>query len=145
MPERLAYQLGQRMEVQALGGVSVAVGLSILVGGHARFDHAPSFYVARQVPGGYLTWGLLALGIGAFTLAASHRWRHRLNVMVGLAAQTVLFMFWTISILFSDLQDQHAPYTGVAIYGGYTVLCAIAYTVGVDLERIERQRQQVLQ
>jgi hypothetical protein len=93
------------------------------------------------VPGGYLTWGILALGIGLFSVASSHHWAHRRNVMIGLLAQTVLFMFFTISLLASVIQSPEAPLTGIAIYGGYTILCAIAYAVGHELRRAERRRE----
>lgn len=135
MPDRVAYQMGQRFSVQALALIAVAVGVSILLGGHQRFDNAPSFATAKAMPGGYLFWALAMLVSGAWTFVSTMTgWRRR-GVMLGLFAQCVLFFFFTIALGFAAAQTTTTPWTGVAIYGGYCVLCAGAYAVGHELRR----------
>jgi hypothetical protein len=132
--DRYAYKWGQRYEIRALALVALAVGVAILVGGHTRFDHAPAFATARTVLGGYYTWGLLMIAVGGWTLGASLRWK-RPWVMVGLLMQCVIFAFFTITLVMAAWQTPTTAWTGVAIYGGYSVLCAIAYVVGHELRR----------
>lgn len=138
MPYRTAaviYQQSQRLTVQALATIAIAVGVAILIGGPERFDHAPSLTVASQVPGGWLTWGVTATAIGAWTLFSSRHWEHRRGVMLGLLAQSIFFSFWTVTIGVSSYQQPFSPLTGIAVYGGYSVACSICYVAGHELRK----------
>lgn len=140
MPQRAMaaiYQMGVRTVVQVLALVALLFGFAIIIGGGGRFA-GPSFATARQLPGGYLTWGLLAMGVGGFTLFSSRDW-HRRWVMLGLAADSVLFFFFTVSLALTAANDPHVPFTGIVAYGGYSALCAVSYVVGHELRRVRRQ------
>jgi hypothetical protein len=137
--EQLAiYREAQRLIVRALAAISVALGIALLSGGQTRFGSTPTFVYAAAVPGSYRTWGVAALIVGAWTFVTSFRW-HRRGVMWGLASQCVVFTFFTVSIAVGAHQDRTTPFTGIAIYGGYAVLCAIAYAVGHELRREGRR------
>lgn len=138
MPERAAaiiYRESTRLTVRALATIAVAVGAAILVGGPERFNHSPSLAIAASSPGGWVTWGILDIFIGGWTLAASRHW-HRRAVMWGLLAQTVLFSFWTVTIGVSSLHSPTAPLTGIAVYGGYSVACSICFVAGHELRKV---------
>lgn len=140
MPERLAgtiYQQSQRLTIQALAVISLLVGVAILVGGPERFNHSAALVTASQVPGGWITWGVLAVLVGAWTLGSSHHW-HRRGVMYGLLAQSIFFMFWTVTLTVSCFQQPNAPMTGIAVYGGYSVACSICFVTGHELRRVYR-------
>lgn len=138
MPESARiYQASQRLTIQALAVIAILVGVAILLGGPERFNHAPSLQAAAQVPGGWVTWGTLAILVGGWTLGASHRW-HRQRVMWGLLAQTIFFSFWTVTIAASAVQQPTSPLTGIAVYGGYSVACSICYVAGHELRKVER-------
>jgi hypothetical protein len=139
VPDRVAYQMGQRFLVQALAVIAVAVGVAILAGGHERFDSSPAFATAKAMPGGYLFWALAMIGFGAWTYTATLLHWSRRGVMTGLFAMCVLFFFFTIALGFAAAETATTPWTGVAIYGGYSVLCAGAYAVGHELRRADRR------
>jgi hypothetical protein len=128
------YRQAQRFIVRVLAGISIAFGLSLLIGGTARFESSPTFAYASAMPGSYRTWGVAALLVGAGTYAASFHWRRR-PVMWGLLAQCVLFAFFTVTIAVSAVQDPITPFTGVVIYGGYSLLCSVAYVAGHELRK----------
>lgn len=134
--QAVIYRQGQRFIVRTLAGISIAFGLSLLIGGQRRFAGTPTFAYAAAVPGSFRTWAVAAVLVGTFTALASFR-PHIRPVMIGLLACCVLFAFFTVSIAVSAAQDPDTPLTGIAIYGGYSVLCAIAYVVGREL-RAER-------
>lgn len=140
MPNRVAYQQGQRFSVQALSLIAVAVGAALFAGGHARFDTAPSFASAKSAPGGYLFWALLMVATGGWTFVSSlSGWHHRRSVMIGLFSMCVLFTYFTIALGFAAVKTDTTPWTGTAIYGGYSVLCAGAYVVGHELRKAGHQ------
>lgn len=135
MADRATYKIGVRLGVQALALIAIAVGVSLLVGGHERFDNAPSFTYAKSAPGGYLFWALLMAATGGWTLGSTvHGWRRR-GVMAGLFAMCSLFTYFTIALYLAAASTATTPWTGCAIYGGYSVLCAGAYVVGHELGR----------
>lgn len=138
MPDRVAYRMGQRFLVQALAVIAIAVGTAILIGGHERFDTSPAFATAKAMPGGYLFWALTMVTAGGWTYAAALTGWHRRGVMTGLFAMCSLFLFFTITLAFAAAETRTTPWTGVAIYGGYSVLCASAYAVGHELRRAGR-------
>jgi hypothetical protein len=129
------YRQGQRFHVRTLAWISILFGLSLLAGGRARFDSTPTFAYAAAVPGSYRTWGAIAVAAGVFTYAASFHW-HRRQVMWGLLAQCVVFAFFTVTIAVSVVQNPTTPLTGVVIYGGYSVFCAVAYVTGHELRKV---------
>lgn len=135
VPDRVVYRMGQHFSVQALALIAVAVGVSILIGGHARFDNAPSFASAKQAPGGYLFWALLMIAVGGWTFMSALFGWHRRSVMVGLFAMCSLFTYFTYTLALAAAETRSTPWTGVAIYGGYSVLCAGAYAVGHELRK----------
>lgn len=133
------YRQAQRFIVRALAGISALFGVALLVGGRARFESTPTFNYADAMPGSYRTWGVAALTVGAFTYAASVRWQHRRGVMWGLLAQCVLFAFFTVTIAVSVVQEPTGPLTGVVIYGGYSLLCSVAYVAGHELRKVGQE------
>lgn len=130
------YQQSTRITARALASISLLVGAAILIGGPDRFNYSPAFATAATVPGGWVTWGILDAVVGTWTLIASHNW-HRREVMWGLLAQTVLFSFWTVTIGYASVMQPRSPFTGVAVYGGYTVACSICYVAGHELRKVE--------
>jgi uncharacterized membrane protein HdeD (DUF308 family) len=131
--EAVIYRHAQRFLVRTLAGISALFGLSLLVGGQARFG-TPTLTYAAAMPGSFRTWGAAALAMGVFTYAASFHW-HRRAVMWGLLAQCVVFAFFTVTIAVSAVQDPTTPFTGIVIYGGYSVICTLAYGAGHELRR----------
>lgn len=138
MPDRVAYKMGQRFSVQALAGIAIGVGAAILAGGHGRFDNAPAFSTAKTMPGGYLFWAFAMILVGSWTLGATLLGWHRREVMIGLFAMSTLFLYFTMTLTIAAVETASTPWTGVAIYGGYSVLCAGAYAVGHELRKTER-------
>lgn len=135
--QTVIYRQAQRFLVRSLAGISAAFGVALLLGGGRRFDAAtPTFTYAAAVPGSFHTWGYAALTLGVFTFVASFHW-HRRAVMWGLLGQCVLFAFFTVSIAVSAAQDPTTPYTGIVIYGGYSLICTIAYVAGHELRKAE--------
>lgn len=136
VPDRAAYKTGVRLGVQTLAMIAVAVGVSLLAGGHERFDNAPAFANAKTAPGGYLFWAVLMIATGCWTLGSTVMgWRRR-AVMCGLFSMCTLFTYFTIALAIAAAQTTTTPWTGVAIYGGYSVLCAGAYVIGHELRKM---------
>lgn len=135
--EAVIYRRAQRFLVRVLAWIAIGFGLALLLGREARFSSTPSFAYADAMPGTYTTWGTAALLIGVFTYVSSFHW-HRRGVMLGLLAQCVAFAFFAITIGVSALQDRTSPFTGVVIYGGYSVICSVAYVTGHELRKVQR-------
>ncbi len=133
----ITYQESNRAVIRALALIAFVVGLAIILGGPERFNHTPSLSVAAQFPGGWVSWGVAAMGIGAWTTVASIGW-HRRGVMFGMLAQTLFFSFWTVTIGVSAFQQPTAPLTGIGVYGGYSLTCAIKFVAGRELARADR-------
>jgi hypothetical protein len=133
--QTVIYKDAQRFLVRALALIAIGFGTALLLGGRARFESSPTFTYASAVPGSYRTWAVAAILVGAWTFAASFHW-HRRHVMWGLLAQCVVFTFFAISIFASAIQDRTTPYTGIVIYAGYSLICAIAYVAGHELRKV---------
>jgi hypothetical protein len=128
------YRWAWRLMIRALAWIAVLFGAALVFGGSDRFHNVASYAYATVIPGEHITWGLAAATTGAWTIGSSIRWHRRL-VMGGLLAQCVIFGFFAVSIGASAAADHTAPFGGLVIYGGYSVLCSIAYVAGHELRR----------
>jgi hypothetical protein len=127
------YVLAFRVLSRGYGGLGLALGLAILAGGADRFG-ARALATAREVPGGYVTWGVLAAAFGAAVLAGSLTRARRL-VALATSAMTCWHLFFAVSLGLSALQDSRAGVTGAITYTG---LAGLGWVLAAGVAEVGR-------
>lgn len=131
MPQSYAYRWLTQAMVTLLGLGAGALGLSLSLGGPARFQSA-SFAVARLVPGGCYSWAALFLIAGALTLLGGWR-KHMRLTRIGLLVEAIGFLIFDFGLIASVSQDPHTPVTGCATYAMVAAVCLAVWGTSKEL------------
>lgn len=122
------YVLAFRLLSRGYATLGLLLGGALVAGGPDRFS-SRALATAREVPGGHLTWGVLAAALGAAMLAASTA-RMRRAVAAGASALACWHGFFAATLGFSAFQDPRAGITGAITYSGLAALgCVLAAAV----------------
>lgn len=111
---------------------ALALSLAILLGGPRRFS-APSFAVARLIPGEQATWGGILLGLGLImAFGVAMEWHAHL-IMIGFLGMAAWYGFFALTLGVSSFREPSSALTGMCAYGTLSALCVLGWACGEGL------------